>query len=199
MADRCREFRVGCYIFSLDRIPTHEERAAEELAYDLQNHIPISSGWAQGIDDWGIPFPTIMPDPYPPTLRPPIEPAQYIGMPTIAVKAGMPCFTRNPARILHQPLQPQILRSKSTQTLPHPHPAPFQLHPSIVQYVQPSIHAQNPILDITAPDNSEGTFNRGPLSSRCNSRQERYLERSPARWTGSGLEPPIKQLATLLA
>ena len=62
MADPRREYRVGVYIFSLDRIPRHvEERAAEEWAYDLQNHIPISRGLAQRIDDWGIPFPTIIP------------------------------------------------------------------------------------------------------------------------------------------
>ena len=69
----------------------YEERAAEERAYDLQNRIPISRGLAQRIDDWGIPFTTIIPHPYPPTLRPPTEPARYISStPTIAVNAGMP-------------------------------------------------------------------------------------------------------------
>ena len=78
MADPRREFRVGCYIFSLDRIPQHiEEMAAEEWAYDLQNHIPIFRGLAQVSEGWRIPFPIIMPHPYPPTLRPPREPAQY--------------------------------------------------------------------------------------------------------------------------
>ena len=64
MTDPRREYRVGVYIFSLDRIPRQvEERAAEEWAYDLQNHIPISPGLAQRIDDWGIPFPTSIPHP----------------------------------------------------------------------------------------------------------------------------------------
>ena len=105
MADPRREYRVEVYIFSIDRIPRHvEERAAEEWAYDLQKHIPISSGLAQRIDDWGIPFPTIITHLYPPTLRPPTEPARYISStPTIAVNAGKPCITRKPARILTNP------------------------------------------------------------------------------------------------
>ena len=115
MADLRREYRVGVYVFSLDRIARHvEERAAEEWAYDLQNHIPISRGLAQRIDDWGIPFPTVIPNPYPPTLRPPIEPARYISsIPTIAVNPGMPCYPRRPVRILQHPLQPQFLRCES--------------------------------------------------------------------------------------
>ena len=62
MADPRREFRIGCYIFSLDRIPRHiEEMTVEEWAYYLQNHIPISRGLAQVMEGWRIPFPTIMP------------------------------------------------------------------------------------------------------------------------------------------
>ena len=96
MTEPRREFGVGCYIVSRDRIPRQaEERAAEEWAYDLQNHIHISRGLAQRIDDWGIPFPTIIPPPYPATFRPPTEPARYIPTrPTIAVNAGAPFFMR---------------------------------------------------------------------------------------------------------
>ena len=118
MADQRREFRVGVYIFSLNRIPRHvEERDTEEWAYDLQKHIPITRGLAQRIDDWGIPFPTIIPYPYPPTRRPPTEPARYIAStPTIALNAGMPCITPKTARILHQHLQTQYLRCESHPT-----------------------------------------------------------------------------------
>ena len=81
MADPRREFRVGVYIFSLDRIPRHiEEMAAEEWAYNLQNRIPNSRGLAQVIEGWRIPFPTIIPHPFPTTLRPPREPAQFYPM-----------------------------------------------------------------------------------------------------------------------
>ena len=144
MTDPRRYYRVGCYILSLDRIPRHEEeRAAEEWAFDLQNHIPISRGLAQRINDWGIPFPTVIPSAYPSTLRPPTEPALYISStPTIAVNAGLPCFKRNLARILHQRLQQQYQRCESTKTLsPHPHPPTFQLQPTILPAPQHPLHA----------------------------------------------------------
>ena len=90
MTDPRREFRVESYLFSLGRIPRNgEEREAEVWADDLQNRIPISHGLGQRKNDWGIPFPIIIPHPYPPTLRAPTEPARYIPTrPTIQVNAG---------------------------------------------------------------------------------------------------------------
>ena len=78
MTESSREFLVGCYIFSLDRIPRYVEELTAEWAYHLQNLIPISRGLAQRIDGWGIPFPSIIPQPYTTTLRPPTERGCYI-------------------------------------------------------------------------------------------------------------------------
>ena len=76
MTDPRREYRVGCYIFSLDNIPRYvENRAAEQWAHYVKNRIPISRGLAQNIDDWGIPFPTMVPHPYSQTLLHLREPA----------------------------------------------------------------------------------------------------------------------------
>ena len=142
MADPRREFRVGCYIFSLDRIPRHiEEMAAEEWAYNLGNRIPISRGLAQLIERWRIPFPSIMPHPFPTTLRPPREPARFnpYGRNT-PYNAGPPPFMR---RRVHQPLQPQPLRSDSTRPLRHTQPPPaIQLRPFQIPPLHPPIHAQ---------------------------------------------------------
>ena len=148
MADRRREFRAGCYIFSLDRSPRQvEERAAEEWAFDQQNRIAISRGFAQRVDAWGIPFPTIIPNPYKPTLRPASEPSQYkFTRATIAVNAGAP-FYMWPMRTLHRHLQGLPLRTECTQTLrPHPHLPPFQLPPTILPPLHASIHGQAPSL-----------------------------------------------------
>ena len=116
MTDPRREFPVGCDIFSLVRIPRHfEEMAAEEWAYDVLNRIPISRGLAQVNKRWRIPFPTSMPLPYPPTLRPPREPAQYSPYArNTPYSAGPPPFLR---RRFHQPLQAQPLRYESIRPL----------------------------------------------------------------------------------
>ena len=45
MAESRRDFRVECDILSLERLPRHvDDRAAEDLVYDLQNRIAISRG-----------------------------------------------------------------------------------------------------------------------------------------------------------
>ena len=145
MADPRLEYRARCYI-SLDRLPRYvEERTAEEWAYDLQNNIPISRALAQRIDDWGIPFPTIIPHPYPPTLPTPRGPARYIStIQRTEFNAGAPHFMRR-VRTLHQPLQTQPLRSESTRSLHH-HlpPLPIQLTVLYQAPLHPPIHAQAP-------------------------------------------------------
>ena len=142
MADPRRDVRLGCFIVSLDRIPSHfEEMAAEEWAYDLQNRIPISRRLAKRIEDWRIMFPASIPHTYPPTLRPPREPAQYIPTArTTPFNAGPPPFMR---RAFYLPLQRQPLRSESTRPLDLTQPPPaMQPPPSIQPPLQPPIPAQ---------------------------------------------------------
>ena len=144
MADPRREFRVGCYIVSRDRIPRQvEERAAEEWEYDLQNHIRISRGSAQRIDDWGIPFPTIIPTSYPPTLRPPTEPARYIRTrPTIAVMPGLHSSCETRCESCDDPTKPN--HSDPNQTKLSVPIARHQLPPTFQPPLQPPIHRQAP-------------------------------------------------------
>ena len=148
MTDPRREFRVGCYIFSLDRITRHvEELAPEEWAYDLQNHSPISRGLGERSDDSGIPFLTIIPYPYPPTIRPPREPARYISTDiSTQFNGGAPPLMRS-LRTLHQPLQPQALRSESSRPLGlHIPPPAIQLPFSYQATLHPPISPHAPTI-----------------------------------------------------
>ena len=135
MTDARRDFRVGCYIFSLDRIPRQVE----------ENRIPICRGLAQRIEEWGILFSTIIPHPHPPTLSRPSEQARYIStIQSTEFNVGTPLFMRRVGTV-NQPLQSQPLRSQSTSPLRHSQlPLTHQISVSYQAPLHPQIHAQAP-------------------------------------------------------
>ena len=79
MAEPPPEYRVDCYMFSLERISRHGgERATVECTDDQQNRITLSRGLSRSFEHCGVPFPRIIPHHYPRTLRPRGEPGIFI-------------------------------------------------------------------------------------------------------------------------